>query len=423
MSGVAGIKVFNVILSLVSGVLLARTLGVENYGIYSFVVSIITLLSLPTNAGLPTLIVRETVKYQLQNRWGLLRGLFTLANSFVIGFSILIAMASAIITWWLWGEDQSLKSIAFLWALLLLPLIAFAKIRSATLLGLRKVIQAQLPEQLVQPLVMITLLLLCILLGFELTPSTAIQYNAFAAFIAFLVGGLLLKLAVPKQVQSSNKEYDLKAWVNSLIPLSLIIGVQAINTQAGIVTLGLFGSAADVGLYKIATTAVGISTIGLMITNPVLGPYITRLSNQNKHEQLQKIFILSSRVSFLITVLIISAFIFFGKEILLLLFGDEYVGANAALLILCIGQLGNVIAGSVGLILKQLSYERVVLRSVALAMVVNIILCLVLVPVYGANGAATAMAISLLLWNTTNWWQLYRITGYDSSILGLKKYN
>src|SRR5690606_3054280 len=118
----------------------------------------------------------------------------------------------------------------------------FAKIRSATLLGLRKVIQAQLPEQLVQPLVMITLLLLCILLGFELTPSTAIQYNAFAAFIAFLVGGLLLKLAVPKQVQSSNKEYDLKAWVNSLIPLSLIIGVQAINTQAGIVTLGLFGS-------------------------------------------------------------------------------------------------------------------------------------------------------------------------------------
>lgn len=421
LAGTAFLKVINIFLALVSSILLARVLGPENYGIYSFAISIITLLSLPTNAGLPTLIVRETTKYQLQGNWGLFRGLLALANVFVISFSIFIAIVSAIIAWWVWGDEQSLKYITFLWALLLLPFIAFAKLRSSTLLGLRKVIRAQLPEELVQPMVMIVLLLLCIFLGSELTPFKVVQYNVFAAFIAFFVGALLLKWTIPKQVKVANKEYRVKAWVSSLIPLSLIVGVQAINKQVGIVTLGMFGSATDVALYKIASTAVGLSTIGLMITNPVLGPYITRLAKQNKREQLQKIFIVSARVSFLITVLILSVFVFFGERILSLLFGDEYIGANPALLILCIGQLGNVLVGSVGLILKQLSFEKLVLRSVTFSMIVNVMLCYLLVPTYGANGAAVAMTVSFLLWNAANWWQLFNVTGYDSSIFGFKK--
>jgi len=421
LAGTAFLKVINIFLALVSSILLARVLGPENYGIYSFAISIITLLSLPTNAGLPTLIVRETTKYQLQGNWGLFRGLLALANVFVISFSIFIAIVSAIIAWWVWGDEQSLKYITFLWALLLLPFIAFAKLRSSTLLGLRKVIRAQLPEELVQPMVMIVLLLLCIFLGSELTPFKVVQYNVFAAFIAFFVGALLLKWTIPKQVKVANKEYRVKAWVSSLIPLSLIVGVQAINKQVGIVTLGMFGSATDVALYKIASTAVGLSTIGLMITNPVLGPYITRLAKQNKREQLQKIFIVSARVSFLITVLILSVFVFFGERILSLLFGDEYIGANPALLILCIGQLGNVLVGSVGLILKQLSFEKLVLRSVTFSMIVNVMLCYLLVPTYGANGAAVAMTASFLLWNAANWWQLFNVTGYDSSIFGFKK--
>lgn len=421
LAGTAFLKVINIFLALVSSILLARVLGPENYGIYSFAISIITLLSLPTNAGLPTLIVRETTKYQLQGNWGLFRGLLALANVFVISFSIFIAIASAIIAWWVWGDEQSLKYITFLWALLLLPFIAFAKLRSSTLLGLRKVIRAQLPEELVQPMVMIVLLLLCVFLGSELTPFKVVQYNIFAAFIAFFVGALLLKWTIPKQVKVANKEYRVKAWVSSLIPLSLIVGVQAINKQVGIVTLGMFGSATDVALYKIASTAVGLSTIGLMITNPVLGPYITRLAKQNKREQLQKIFIVSARVSFLITVLILSVFVFFGERILSLLFGDEYIGANPALLILCIGQLGNVLVGSVGLILKQLSFEKLVLRSVTFSMIVNVMLCYLLVPTYGANGAAVAMTVSFLLWNAANWWQLFNVTGYDSSIFGFKK--
>lgn len=419
-TGTAGLKMVNMVLTLAVGILLARSLGPENYGIYAFVLSVITLLGLPTKAGLPTLIVRETAKYQLQEKWSNLRGLLTLANGFVVGFSVLVALVSAVVVWWYWGDEQGVKTSTFFWALLLLPLIAFGNIRGATLRGLRKVVQGQLPEEVVRPLVLILLVGGVFALGVELTPENTMQYTVWAALASFAVGAVLLIRAMPPEVRRAEPSYETKVWTGSLVPLSLITGIQIINGQAGIVLLGIFSTPDEVGLYKVAMAAAGLASVGLMVANVVLAPHITRMFHAQEIEKLQRLLVYSARMGFLASFPLLVLLIFLGEGVLGFLFGFEYKTAYWALVVLSIGQMLNAMAGSVGLVLKQINLEKKALMATFVGVAVNCILCLLLIPAYASTGAAIAAAAALAVWNLINWFYLYKNARLDSSILGIK---
>src|SRR5690606_15350275 len=131
-------------------------------------------LGLPAKAGLPTLIVRETSIYHLQQRFGLLNGLLRLSNIFVISYSLAIAaIAYGFALVYSDNFDRELLDV-FLVALLLLPLVAFGNIRCATLRGLRKVVQGQFPEDVIRPGVLVILLLFAYAWSVQLTPMLAI---------------------------------------------------------------------------------------------------------------------------------------------------------------------------------------------------------------------------------------------------------
>jgi O-antigen/teichoic acid export membrane protein len=96
-------------------------------------------------------------------------------------------------------------------------------------------------------------------------------------------------------------------------------------------------------------------------------------------------------------------FLFFGKTLLNLVFGPEFIPAYEPLAILTVGQLINSATGSVGFLLMMTGYEQDTARGMAIAAVSNIVLNLVLVPLWGTKGAALASAITLVIWNVLLW--------------------
>ena len=58
-SGVGAINVMDRALGLVLGIVMARWLGVEGYGTYAFVMSVVVLLLILARLGLPDLLMRE----------------------------------------------------------------------------------------------------------------------------------------------------------------------------------------------------------------------------------------------------------------------------------------------------------------------------------------------------------------------------
>ena len=101
-------------------------------------------------------------------------------------------------------------------------------------------------------------------------------------------------------------------------------------------------------------------------------------------------------------------------------FGAAYGGSGAALGILAIGQLCDAAFGSVVFLLNMTGHERDTVRGLSIGVVVNALLNLALIPLFGINGAAAATALTLLIWNVLLWRAVRRRLGIDSTALGLR---
>jgi O-antigen/teichoic acid export membrane protein len=114
--------------------------------------------------------------------------------------------------------------------------------------------------------------------------------------------------------------------------------------------------------------------------------------------------------------------IFKGDWIIVILFGKEFAAASTALSILCLGQIVNVLMGSVGLVLNMTGNEKSTLRGVSITLVLNIILLAILIPPYKEVGAAIAVCASMICWNLILAYDAYRLTKLKTWLpFGLEK--
>ena len=97
------------------------------------------------------------------------------------------------------------------------------------------------------------------------------------------------------------------------------------------------------------------------------------------------------------------------------MYGVAFETAYVPLLILCIGQLVNASMGSVASLLNMTGHERETTKSVLVGAVVNVVLNLSLVPVWGMTGAAIATASTLIVWNLIMWHKARVLIGIESS--------
>lgn len=397
--GSAGLQGINFLLALFSSVLLARNLGPENYGIYAFVLSAITVLSLPSKAGLPTLLIRETAKNQLHEEWGLMRGLLMLSSKWALGYSILAIGLATIAVLWFSGAELDYQDQAFLWALWLLPLIGLEAVRSGTLRGLRCVARAQVPELFIRPMAIIVLVGGTLLLGAELTSLMAIQFNLVGAFAAFLLGTYFLSRTFPESAAKAKPIYTVKPWLASFFPLSLFVGLRMLDSQMSILLLGLLGTNEEVGLFRVAATGATLVAFGLVAVNIAMAPHIARLYSAGEMKSLQSIILMSTRAVAALSFLVAFVFFVWGEEIIALVFGEEYKAAWMALVVLCLGQLINVCAGPVGQVLNMTGNDKSTIIGASLALVANLILAVMLIPLFGLTGAAVGYSISMAILN------------------------
>jgi len=85
----------------------------------------------------------------------------------------------------------------------------------------------------------------------------------------------------------------------------------------------------------------------------------------------------------------------FPRETLIVLFGADYEAGQTALMILAVGQLINSATGSNGPLLVMTGHQKPWLWLSASALVANIVLCFILIPLFGIAGAAIGTSITV----------------------------
>lgn len=414
------IRISGIGFSLITAIILARALGPEQYGIYSYVLAIVSILAVPAMFGLPSLIVRETAKAEVKQEWGLMCGLWSWANSITASLSLLMALIAAVVLWLNRDSFSQIQFLTFAWGIAFIPLSALAASRGASLRGLRKVIQGQLPEQVLKPALFIAMLAAVDLSGFtQLTAESAMMLNALSAGVAFVFGAWLLWRIKPKQLASVEKEYDRKAWISSVIPLAMISGVEIFITQADVIMLGWFSSAENVGVYRIALQGAQLAAFGIAVTNMIAMPYMSKFAHSDDIDSLGELAKKSARAAFLIAFLSTIVFAVFGKLIITLVFGESYIDAYYPLLLLSIGQVIHAGMGAGGTVLNMCGHEKGTLITLVFSGVLNIVLNYIFIPLWGMEGAALATLIAIIFRKIVIWLMVFFILKIDSSMIGV----
>lgn len=400
-AGSLAVKLAHTILTFTVSVVLARALGANGFGTYSFVYALVMTIAIPAQFGLPALVMRETAKLHVSERWDTILGLWRWGNKVAGLLSLVLALLAGGIACLFAARLTGIQLTTFLWGLILIPMVVLGDIRGAALRGLRHVVAGQLPEFIIRPGTLLLLVVGGMLLWPDqpLTPARAMVMHVFAGALAFVAGAWFLRLAQPTQITNCEPTSHNGQWLAAVLPLALVSGMQVINRYMDILMLGLFTNVNDVGVYRVVVQGAMLVVFGLQAVNMVVGPHFARLHSLKDMVQLQRVVTKSAQISFLMAFPVVAVFVLWGDEILGAVFGAEFARGHIPLAILAIGQLFHAAMGSVGYLLNMTGHERDTARGVTIGAGCNVILNLILIPSFGMNGAALATVLTLLIWN------------------------
>lgn len=225
---------------------------------------------------------------------------------------------------------------------------------------------------------------------------------------AFLASFLLLALTTLIQVGllfkklnlSKNKNYNFSYYqiFARSYPMALSAIAYFIMQSVDIIILTAYEGFESIAYYSVAVKLATVTALALMSVNIVVAPKIAEIYSTNDFEKLNKLINDSARIIFIISIpVLIILFVF--SDFMLGLFGANYVLARDALLLLLGGQFFSSLCGPGAIYLNMTGKQKKLNTILILGLGINVVLNLMLIPIYGIEGAAAATLISMIFWN------------------------
>jgi O-antigen/teichoic acid export membrane protein len=413
-----GLNVLNLAATVGLTALLARTMSVDAFGLYSWVVAIVTLLTIPAVLGVDRLLVRDVAVHVSRAAFADARGLIRWTALLVLGVSIAIAVTGA--TAFALLGNGSAQWAALLIGLLALPFVAAGRVTGSALMGGGHVVIGQAADLVLRPVALIVLVVAAVVvLRSPVDAPTAVALFAVSAAVALAVGAYALRRRVLSSMSAATPTYRPREWAAAAIALTLLSGAALINTQMGVALLGVLDTPDAAGLYAVAQRGALLVAFPLMAVNAALAPTAARLWAARDVDQLQKLVTRAARGSLVVAVGIALVFAVGGRMLLGGIFGSPFEAATGALAILTIGQVFNVATGSVATLLIMSGHQWRAGLGIVVGAALNGAVAIFLIPTLHADGAAIAATASLVLSNLIHVVICRRTLGIDPSPIGL----
>jgi O-antigen/teichoic acid export membrane protein len=385
---------------LVVSVMLARLLGPAGYGVYALAQSIVALLTVPAELGLPTLAIREVAVATQQRNFGVLHGMVRWSQRVVLVLSAAIGLLALLATQ-LWRSSFTADfPLTMTLAIVFLVVSSYSGLLQGFLQGVKQFALGLLPDLLFVP----TSFALCLgiaWLGFRvsLTPPLAMALYTSCSVLSMLVVLGAVRLKLPRETWCTPPVTRPRTWISETLPLCTTSALTLVNSQLIVVLIGALATTRDVGLYRVAASGAGMAIIVGATLGGVVGPYIATLHERGDVARLAKLATWSAWAGALPAAALLVLYAVAGDRVLALVYSAQYAPALPALLMLTVGQTVNAATGVVHVLLNMTGHGRDTLRGVALGAATGLILGVALIPAFGLNGAAIASTLGIIAEN------------------------
>lgn len=365
-----------IIFTLLFSLVCTQLYGAEVFGMYTYVFTFVSVIMIIAKAGLDYGLMYSIPKNKYKH----------VSFSFVTNF--LISAILIVIVWNL-VDDVYIQ--------FMLPLIWFISAENI-FFGIYRSDGKIKEYYFINGFISMILRVVLIIAFYYLSGKN--EYSiAVGVYISFIFSNVMYLIQNRKKFEKII--FD-KAYLMYSLPLILATMMSTLINKVDILMLGNMTSNTEVGIYQITIQVSNVVSVLLVVFNTVFAPQIAKLFHQEKISELKKLYINATRFLAAFS-LITTSILLVGSEFILSIFGSEFVDGQKSLIIRSIGQFVNVAVGGVWFMLSMTGKPKFQMYANIIAFVINIVINLILIPLYGINGAAFASMITIIFTNVAGY--------------------
>jgi O-antigen/teichoic acid export membrane protein len=388
------IRVLSAALAYFSQVLLARWMGGSDYGVYVYVWTWVLLLGSMMDFGISSSAQKIIPEYRTRGEHALLRGFLagsrwmTFAVSSVV--SVLLAGLVKLLSPWLGAGEV----VPLYIGCVTLPAFVVANTQDGIARSHDWMRLGLMPQFIIRQSLIIGVTAGMFVLGFRLGATAAMAASAVAVWIAMIGQMVVLNRRLVGHIPPGPKAYEVGFWLSISLPILMVEGFYLLLSYTDVLVLQQYRSSEEVGVYfAVVKTLALVSFIHYAMSATTAHRFAeyhalgdrARLSAYVAHAIKWTFWPSLAATIFLLAL---------GKP-LLWLFGSQFVSGYDIMFVAAIGLVVRAAVGPVERLLNMLGHQYVCALAYGLSFVLNVALCVALVPRFGGHGAAAATSISL----------------------------
>ncbi|WP_133468546.1 flippase [Paraglaciecola marina] len=368
------------ILSFVIVLLSARLLGVDSFGVFSYILAITSVCQLVADFGLTNLIVREIAKDKSKSE-------YIMSNVLSLAWILSLLILAVVVT----VSYVTLESQDEILAACLMGLAVLATYHSVVYSSVCRAYERMGYNAF--SFVVHKVILLGFILFFT-SSFSPVESQLLGIAIAYLIANLCQYLfffvVVTRHFITFSFGRDVKFCIQLLrdaVPIGASMVIRRLTLQVDILILTFIALPSAVGVFSAAYKVVQVvDMIPFAICLPLF-PALSRLASTDL-KQLNTFFA-NSLTGFLIVSIPISGLLILSAENLVMMFyGDEYSNAGPVLKVLAFSIVGLFVNMLLSYLFISLNKQRFYLYSAAACLGINAIVDFTLIPFWGELGAA-----------------------------------
>lgn len=393
---VIAVRLMGAGLGLAAQVFASRMVGADDFGRYSLLLVWLLLLGHSASMGMGHIVYRFLAQYLKTKSAARAAGLMRYALYVVLGTSVLVAvLALAALHIPLFHLDSRTILLGTL-AFLAVPLLGLQDFLEAVARGIDKPNLGIAPAFLLRHMAIIAGLCGLFLFGMGADALWVMGFTIAGFLVSVVVQYLLLRAYIKRLMGDAAPDFATREWTLAALPMTLGEFTQVLFLNADVLILGLFVPPDQVAFYYAATRLAQLVAYVPYGISAVTAQKFAALAEHHERPALQA---LIGKAALAGTVLTLGGTLFMALLAgpLLGLFGAEFGTAQALVPLLCMTVVVTCVLGPGQDVLNMLGGEREAALAFTLALVVNIALNFLLIPLYGTMGAALAGIGSLVL--------------------------
>ena len=364
---------------------IARYLGEVGLGKYSFAFALASLLLTNSDLGICTFLLRDVARNKKNARK-------YLSNIFTLNLFILLITASAIMIF-VFFSIKSVEMVIIVW------LATLGIFLNSLTTPFRMIWNAFEKMEYYSLIMVVERTLALLLVSIALIKGFGLSVLMLAFVASYAASFVLALIITTKRFTKFNLEIKVQLWLSLIresIPFWLTALFMMFYFKIDTIILSAIKGYVEVGLYNAAYKLVEPLSFVPFIVIGAIFPAMSRFHIKSK-EILVKLYEKSIYYLFLIAFPVGLGVTFLADRIIFFIYKSQFISSSFPLKVLIWAEVILFINYIMGYLLNSINKQRLFTYSVIISALLNLVLNLMLIPIYGYVGASVVAVFTQVI--------------------------